>query len=328
MDYHTAGEPFRIVVAGAPDIEGRTILDKRAFVSAHADEVRRVIIDEPRGHADQYGCFVTEPDDSGAAFGVIFFHKDGYSTACGHGTIAVATWAAAEGPATGRGGWEFSCHRRAVGQAARRRHCGGGACDGGFVRERAVFRGGTREIELETSRGPITADIAYGGAYYASIEASSVDLAVRPQSVGNFISLGREMKALLRDHPSTDHSTDQRLSGLYGTIFYEDQGARDGLLHQRNVTIFADGEVDCSPCGSGTSARLALLDDSGELGEGEVLDHESVTGTSFRAPVLEKVLEHDRPAVITEVIGSAFRTGSARFELDPADPLGLGFQLR
>ena len=327
VDYHTAGEPFRIVVAGAPDIEGRTILDKRAFVSAHADEVRRLIINEPRGHADQYGCFVTEPDDSGAAFGVIFFHKDGYSTACGHGTIAVATWAAAEGllPA------EEGRNSAAIDVPSGRLRVDiiveeGRVTEVSFVNVPSFVA--AREVELETSRGPITADIAYGGAYYASIEASSLDLAVTPQTVGDFISLGREIKALLRDHPSTDHPTDHRLSGLYGTIFYEDQGARDGLLRQRNVTIFAGGEVDRSPCGSGTSARLALLDDSGELSEGDVLDHEGVTGISFRARVLERVLEHDRPAVITEVTGSAFRTGTARFELDPADPLGLGFQLR
>ena len=97
VDYHTGGEPFRIVVDGAPPLEGRTVLERRRWARDHADHVRRLLVDEPRGHADMYGCFVTPPDDAGADLGVVFFHNEGYSTACGHGTIALVTWAIDEG---------------------------------------------------------------------------------------------------------------------------------------------------------------------------------------------------------------------------------------
>jgi proline racemase len=327
VDYHTAGEPFRIVVGGAPDLEGATVLDKRAFVSAHADEVRQLIINEPRGHADQYGCYVTDPDDSGAAFGVIFFHKDGYSTACGHGTIAVATWAAAEGLIPANEGSNPTAIDVPSGRLQVDVKVANGVVeDVTFVNVPSYAT--ARGIEVPTSQGTVSADMIYGGAFYASVDVTEFGLSVTPENVERFISLGREIKSVLHDHAATDHPADARLSGLYGTIFFEHLGSSDDSVHQRNVTIFADGEVDRSPCGSGTSGRLALLYAAGLVDRETTLRHESVTGIEFTARVLDEVEEFGRPAVITEVTGSAYRTGTARFELDPADPLGLGFQLR
>jgi len=163
-------------------------------------------------------------------------------------------------------------------------------------------------------------DVSYGGAIYASVPASRFGLRVAPGDLPALIAAGRAVKQALEGTPVARHPDDERLSGVYGTILYEDVGP----LHQRNVTIFADGEVDRSPCGSGTSARCALLAADGLLGDGDVLRHDSIVGSTFTARVIGSVAE----GVLTEVEGMAYRTGEHRFVLDPRDPLGTGFVLR
>jgi proline racemase len=153
-------------------------------------------------------------------------------------------------------------------------------------------------------------------------------LAVEPANVSAFIELGREIKDRLNRDEVATHPEDPRLSGVYGVIFYEDVADGSVPLRQRNVTVFADGEVDRSPCGSGTSARLALLHRDGRIGVGQRLVHESVIRTEFGAEVVEETEAYGRPAVVTEVTGRAHRTGYHQFVLDPEDDLGTGFLLR
>ena len=183
-------------------------------------------------------------------------------------------------------------------------------------------------ITVDTSRGPVSVDLAWGGAIYALVDASDLgepSLDVVPENLTALISLGREIKAGLADHPDTVHPEDDRLSGVYGTIFVDRFGTLpSGELHQRNVTIFADGQVDRSPCGSGTAARVAALHAAGELRSGQSLVNESIVGTRFRAKVLEETAE----GVIPVVTGSAHRVATSTFELDPLDDLVPGFVLR
>jgi proline racemase len=177
---------------------------------------------------------------------------------------------------------------------------------------------------VSTSRGQVTADLAYAGAIYASVRAQALGLTVRPADLPHLITIGREVRDAVNRTDLARHPTDPRLSGVYGTIWYDEVGPG----HQRNCTVFADGEVDRSPCGSGTSARLALLYADGALHRGENLVHESIIGTTFEARVVDEANDGGQPAVLTEVRGSAYRTGEHTFTLDPADPLGIGFQLR
>lgn len=181
-DYHTAGEPFRIVTSGVPDIPGETILQRRAFAqsSVAVDAVRRLLVNEPRGHADMYGGFLVEPDDSGADFGVLFWHKDGYSTACGHGTIALGAWAVQ----SGRVAAELDGDTDVVIDVPSGRVTARVSCRGGQV-ERVSFRNIAsyvlgRRVDVPTSRGAVVADISYGGALYASVAAADVGLSVTP----------------------------------------------------------------------------------------------------------------------------------------------------
>jgi proline racemase len=322
VDYHTAGEPFRIVTS--VEVPGASVPDRRVFAqsSPEVDAVRQLLVNEPRGHADMYGGFVVPGNDEDAHFGVLFWHKDGYSTACGHGTIALGTWAVESGlvPASPDGVTDVVIDVPS-GRVVARVACSGGAVSTVAFRNVPSYVD-RRGVPVSTSRGDVAVDISFGGAFYASVAASLVGLSVTPACYADLIAVGREIKWALDS--SVVHPVDPRLNGLYGTILYDDLGATESGPHQRNVAIFADGEVDRSPCGSGTSARLALLYDEGRLGDGQVLRHSSIVGTTFLGRVVDVV----DGGVITEVEGAAYQTGTATFTLDPRDPLGTGFTLR
>ena len=332
-DYHTAGEPFRIVSGGVGPIPGKTVLDKRAWAIENLDHVRRLLVCEPRGHADMYGCFVTEPDDEGGDLGVLFFHNAGFSTACGHGTIALATWAVECGviapsePET----------RMVVDVPSGRLDVVARVEDGRVVSAR--FRNvpsfvHSRGLRVGTrSAGEVVLDVCFGGAFYASVDARALEplgLAVEPANLGRFVEIGREIKDDLNATAEVFHPSEPRLRDIYGTIFFEDLDGEAGGpgISQRNATVFADGEVDRSPCGSGTSARLALLHADGALAAGEPLDHSGVVGTRFEGRVVGETTVGGIPAVVTEVEGSAHLTGHHQFVLGRDDPLGPGFLLR
>ncbi len=316
VDYHTGGEPFRIVTAGVPPLEGTTILERRRFARDHLDRFRRLLVHEPRGHADMYGCHVVPPNDDDADLGVVFFHNEGYSTACGHGTIALVTWALEQGIVERREG-----DNRVVVDVPSGRLETWATVDDGRVQS-VRFRNVPAFVRAEGVRAAgREVDIAFGGAFYASLEER-----VEPAELPRVIELGRAIKAGIEAEHEIVHPLEPELRGLYGVIFWQDEPGEP--LTQRNVTVFADGEVDRSPCGSGTSARLALLDAQGRLPRGAALRHLSIVGSEFTGRVVGGAEVAGLPAVVTEVEGSAFRTGRADFELDPNDPLGEGFVLR
>jgi proline racemase len=317
-DYHTAGEPFRIVEAGVVDIPGESVAARREHASRsdEVDRVRRLLCHEPRGHADMYGCFLVPPDDDGADIGVLFWHKDGYSTACGHGTIALGVWAVESGrvdaPAEGEVDVTIDVPSGRVVARVRRR---AGAVESVAFRNVPSYVM-ARGVEADS----VQADVAFGGAIYAFVPAEVLGLRVVPEDLAELIAAGRRVKRALDGTEISRHPTDHRLSGIYGTVIYEELGP----LHQRNVAIFADGEVDRSPTGSATSARTALLAADGALDSWETWRNESIVGTAFQA----RAIGEARDGLLTEVEGTAFRTGEHRFVLDPRDPLGTGFVLR
>jgi proline racemase/trans-L-3-hydroxyproline dehydratase len=318
VDYHTAGEPFRIVTGGVPDIPGDSVRDRREQAARRdeVDFVRRLLCHEPRGHADMYGCFVVPPDDPSARLGVLFWHKDGYSTACGHGTIALGAWAVE----SGRVAAPNDGHIDVVIDVPSGRVVARARMKAGSVASVAFRNVPSFVIARDVEAAGVRVDVAYGGAIYASVPAEQFGLHVTPKDLPQLIDAGRQVKRELSGTEYARHPADERLSGIYGTILYEEVGD----LHQRNVTVFADGEVDRSPCGSGTSARCALLAAEGRLRPGEELRHDSIINTTFTARIVEAVDD----GVVTEVEGTAYRTGEHRFTLDERDVLGTGFVLR
>lgn len=331
VDYHTAGEPFRIVTDGVGPLLGKSVSEKRAYAMEHLDHVRRFLVNEPRGHADMYGGFVTEADDEEGDLGVVFFHNEGFSTACGHGTIALATWAIENNwystevldrkdrkllidVPSGRVKVTLDIEDGQVGSTVRFQNVPS------FVHSRG--------LSIETKLGTVVADIAFGGAFYACVDVNDLGLAVESENLPTLIEIGRQIKSTINTEYVVQHPVETGLREIYGVIFVEDEGFTENVLTQRNVAIFADGEVDRSPCGSGTSARLALLHESGLLTRGTKLENKSIIGTRFRGIVLSEVQVASTPAVITEIEGNAHITGYHHFVLDSEDPLDVGFFLR
>ncbi|MEU3549474.1 proline racemase family protein [Streptomyces longwoodensis] len=338
IDWHTGGEPFRIVPSSPAAVtgDGLTVAQRRV-IAMNSDEVqwmRALLCSEPRGHADMYGGFLVPPDDAGAHLGVLFWHKDSFSTACGHGTMALGAWAVASGrvPAPADGITDVIVDVPSGRVTASVRTSKGLVEEVTFTNVASHVH--ATDIPVETSHGPATVDIAFGGAMYAVLPAATIGLKVRPQDVSQLIAVGREIRDALNTAGVAEHPNDPRLSGVYGTIFVEEvspprvhaDGSRQ--LHQRNITVFADGEVDRSPCGSGTSARVALLAATGELRPGDELHHESVVGSVFRARIKKPATSHGQPAVIASMTGTAHMVAECRFTVDPRDDLVPGFVLR
>jgi proline racemase len=266
-------------------------------------------VNEPRGHADMYGCFVVPPNDSGADLGVVFFHNEGYSTACGHGTIALVTWAVDEGLVS-----VAEPETPVVVDAPSGRLATVARVEDGRVAS-VTFMNVPCYVDRLVELEGVPAAIAFGGAFYVHVDAADLGLEVAPSRLPELIAAGRRLKRAVEERWEVVHPLEPELHGIYGVRF--SQG-------ELNVTVFADGEVDRSPCGSGTSARLALLHDEGRLGTGEPLRHLSIVGSEFTG----RVVDETPAGVVTEVEGSAHLTGRHEFVLDPNDELGEGFLLR
>jgi proline racemase/trans-L-3-hydroxyproline dehydratase len=275
-----------------------------------------------------YGGFIVPPDDDGAHFGVLFWHKDGFSTACGHGTIALGVWAVRTGRvAAPPDGVTDVVVDVPSGRVTARVHTEGGrvrAVD--FVNVPSYHI--ADDVAVSTSRGHLRVAVGFGGAIYAQVDAASAGLSVAPQRYQELIALGREIKWALSGSRWARHPSDERLSGVYGTILFEDLGDDAGGPHQRNVTIFADGELDRSPCGSGTAARVAALAAAGRLASGRTLTHDSIVGSRFTARIEAHTTADGFAAVVPSITGIAHPTGEHVFEMDPDDELVPGFVLR
>ncbi|MBH0117151.1 proline racemase family protein [Salinibacterium sp. NG253] len=331
VDYHTGGEPFRIVSSLPVSIEGVGVPEKRVYAmqSPELERIRQILCFEPRGHADMYGGFIVEPNDAGAHFGVLFWHRDGFSTACGHGTIALGVWAIESGLiAIDPSGITDVVIDVPSGRVTARVHTDDDSVTGvDFINVASYVL--AERVPVATSLGEVVVDVTFGGAIYAQLDAASVGLTVTPEDAAAVIAIGREIKWALNDSECAVHPSDERLSGIYGTIVYETLPPHPGgAVHQRNATIFADGELDRSPCGSGTCARLATLTANGTLADGATLVHDSIVGSQFTARVLERVEAEGYDAVMPQVSGMAFKTGEHVFTVDARDTLTPGFVLR
>jgi proline racemase len=331
VDYHTGGEPFRIVAEPPVPIPGDVVADRRirAIGDAAVDGLRKMLCFEPRGHADMFGGFITPPDEAGADFGVLFWHKEGFSTACGHGTIALGVWAVESNRvvADPTGVTDVTVDVPS-GRVVARVHTAAGQVTGvDFVNVPSYVL--ATDVEIKTSRGRVLVDIGYGGSIYAHLRAADVGLSVEPGKVNELTAIGREVKSLLTETPYAQHPTDDRLNGVYGTILFDELGQNQhGDLHQRNVTIFANGAVDRSPCGSGSASRVAVLAARGALKPERYLVHDSIVGSRFACTVVGETTADGFDAVIPTVTGMAYRCGSSQFTVDPRDPLVPGFVLR
>jgi proline racemase len=320
IDMHAGGEPLRVVIDGLPPIEGRTVLEKRRYFREHYDYLRTGLIWEPRGHADMYGAVITPAVD--ADFDVFFLHNEGYSTMCGHAIIAL-TKLVVETQLVSKNEITFNVPAGRISARA-------SVVDGQIVE--TSFRNVPSFVHLRNQRvdvpgiGAMSFDVAYGGAFYAFVSAQELGLRLEPDEANRLIEYGRLIKHAVMSHFPIAHPFEEDLSFLYGTIFTGPPN--DPAHHSRNVCIFAEGELDRSPTGSGMSARAALHFAAGELRLNERITIESILGSTMSVKVAEATKFGLFDAVIPVVSGTASIIGRNEFYFDPEDPFRNGFIFR
>lgn len=321
---HTGGEPLRVVISGLPPIKGDTVLEKRRYFREHYDHIRRGLIWEPRGHADMYAAIITPSADADAD--VFFLHNEGYSTMCGHAIIALTKFVIEAGLVqTGAANCPITFNVPAGKVFAR------ALIENGQVRA-ASFRNVPSFVYLKDQSvqvpglGPVHFDVAYGGAFYAFVDAEPLGLSLTAGDYSRLIDYGRRIKHAVATYFSIEHPFEKDLSFLYGTIFIGP--AQESGHHSRNVCIFAEGEVDRSSTGTGVSARAAIHHAKGELQLNQKITIESIVGSVMTVAAVEATTFGPFDAVIPEVNGTASITGRSEFYFDPDDPFREGFILR
>lgn len=325
-DMHTGGEPVRIVTSGWPDVPGVSILDKRAYARANHDHLRRTLMFEPRGHYDMYGALLLAPSLPGADFAVLFMHNEGWSTMCGHATIALGRYAVEKGlvpitePVT-RIGLECPCGLVQVAVEV----SGGRPGRVSFDSVPAFLS--ARDLVVDVpGHGQVTCDVAYGGAFYALADCHRFGLEFGRDRIRDFVDAATALSDAVRAAHRLSHPESADLEFLYGSIL-SDGGDGNGQP-TKNVCVFADAEVDRSPTGSGVTARLAAMHARGLVGAGEPRVFESVTGSRFEGAIVSAFDYGGRPAVTVRVAGRSHWSGRAEYVVEPDDPLGGGFLLR
>ena len=322
IDTHTGGTPTRTVVEGIPVLPGRSMREKMHYLRDNMDDFRTFLMWEPRGHKVMAGALITEPVEQGADVGIIFFEGGLYPSMCGHSTIGAATalvetgYISAKEPVT-----SFTFDTPA-----------------GLVNVRVIVEDGSaksvtfqnvpsflykKDVQIEVpGLGPVIADIAYGGNFFAILQADSVGVVVEPKNINNLIQVGNRIKHALNDQIEVRHPEFPSIRDVSYVQFVAPPTLPEANL--KNVVV-APSEVDRSPCGTGTSAMVAALFARGKLGMSERFIYESIIGSTYEAKIVRKTQVGDYPAVIPEITGSAYITGFNRFVVDPADPLKNGF---
>jgi trans-L-3-hydroxyproline dehydratase len=325
VDVHIEGEPLRIITGGFPDLPGKTILARRHHIRESLDHLRMTLMWEPRGHREMYGCIITPPVSPGADIGVLFMHNEGYSTGCGHGIIGLTTAVLETG----------MMHMEEPETTLRIDTPAGPVTAHAQVSDRRVksvrfhnvpsFVVALDESVDVPGLGKVRYDLAFGGAFYAYVEAKQVGLTCSQEEVHSLVEKGMAIKRAVMDSRPLAHPFEKDLSFLYGTIFIAP--SKTAETDSCNVCIFADGQVDRSPTGTGVSGRLAIHHARGEISINQPMIIESIIGSRFIGRIIKVTTFGPYDAVVAEVEGRAHITGRHEFLLDPDDPLMHGFIL-
>ncbi len=326
IDAHTAGEPLRIITSGIPDLPGETILAKRRYAQENIDYLRRALMWEPRGHADMYGCIMTEPVTPNGDLGVLFLHNAGFSTMCGHGIIGLAKVGLDTGLIDKPGDQPVVKMDTPAGRVTAYGFRENGRITSISFHNVPSFVYAHDQIVDVPGIGQLRYDVAFGGAFYAFCRAEDLGVSLTRVDFRQLIDVGMRVKQAIMDSLIITHPFEEDLGFLYGTIIVG--AAHDPRHHSRNVCIFADGEVDRCPTGTGVSARAALHYARGDIGLHEPFTVESILGTTFTSEVAEITRFGAYEAVIPQVTGMAYITGRNELLIDPTDPLRHGFILR
>jgi proline racemase len=324
VDSHTEGMPTRVITGGVATLPGATMLERKLWFEANSDELRLLLMREPRGHGAMSGAILQAPTRPDADFGVLFIEVSGCLPMCGHGTIGVATVLVETGMVPVTEPVTTVRLDTPAGLVTVRVDVADGRARGVTLRNvpSFVLRTGAR-IDVP-GLGNVTYDMAFGGNFYALLPAASVGVAPYPERASELIDVGRRIMAAINDADRPVHPEDERIAGCRHVVLHEP--GTDGA-DARAATSIHPGWLDRSPCGTGTSARLAQLHAAGALDAGQPFVNESVIGTRFTGRVVEETTVAGRPAVIPEITGRAWITGMGQYLLDAEDPFPAGFAL-
>ena len=324
VDAHTEGMPTRVVTAGVGAIPGATMLERKLHFEAHSDELRLLLMREPRGHGAMSGAILQSPAHPDADVGVVFIEVSGYLPMCGHATIGVVTVLVEEGMVPVTEPETVVKLDVPAGLVEARVRVQDGRPRAVTLRNLPAYAHALdAEVEVP-GLGRVTYDLAYGGNFYAIVEAAALGPEAVPGRADELIARGAEIMTAVNAADSPVHREDPRIRGCRHVIF---TAPGSGGADARGATSIHPGWLDRSPCGTGTSARLAQLHARGELAVGEPWVHESVIGSRFTGRIVAETEVGGRPAVVPEITGRAWVTGRAEYVLDPEDPFPAGFSL-
>ena len=327
IDLHTAGEPLRVILKGYPEIQGHDVLSRRRYCQDELDHLRTALMLEPRGHSDMYGCLLVPPDNPDSDFGVLFLHNAGYSTMCGHAIIALTYLMHARGWKDASGDkmeLRIDAPCGTIHSWIERDHL-----DHPTVSFRGVpsFVVGTRAEVAVPPWGRVQYVLAYGGAFYAYVDADELGLDISLENSIEIKETGMLIKqAVMAKDDRISHPFESDLSFLYGTIFTSKRSPAG--CDSYNVCIFADGELDRCPTGSGLSGRMAIEHLVHGLPLQKSFSVESITGGKYVGFAESELNFGSHAAVVPQISGQAFITGEHTFILEENDVLGRGFRIR
>ena len=325
IDYHTEGEPMRFVVDGVPRLPGATLMEQSEHLAAHARDLLGFALYEPRGHAAMCGAILTDPVTPGADVGVLFIEPLGPVHMCGHGAIALGAMLVESGRVAAPGGTATVTLDTPAGLVSCRVSSGAGRPTSVTIRNVPAFSAGLDLDVAVAGLGRVGFDLAYGGHFYALVEAAACGLTLEPKEAARIVEVGERIRLAIEASVPLVHPAMPAARGLLYVQFYEPPRRPDA--HLRNAVVVAPAGLDRSPCGTGTSARLANLHARGRLGVGEVFGHESIIGTLFTGRIAALTSVADTPAIVPEITGRAWLTGRATLSLDATDPFPAGFLL-
>ena len=326
IDSHTAGEATRIVVGGIPNIKGNTMPEKKQYLEDHLDHIRTAIMLEPRGHNDMFGSVMTQPCDPDADFGIIFMDGGGYLNMCGHGSIGAMTVAVETGVVPME-----EAITNVVMEAPAGIIKGDVKVENGKVQSVSIFNVPAflykkdQEVELP-GVGKVKFDISFGGSFFAIVHASQFGLKIEPKNAAKLTDMAMELRDIINREIEIQHPTLKHIKTV-DLVEIWDEPTNPAATY-KNVVIFGQGQVDRSPCGTGTSAKLATLHARGELKEGEKFVYESILGTLFEGEIVGTTKVGEFDAVLPKITGSAYMTGFNNFLIDEDDPVKYGFILK
>jgi proline racemase len=324
VDSHTEGMPTRVITGGLGPVPGETMQERRLYFERHLDHLRLLLMREPRGHSAMSGAFLQPSTRPDADWGVLFVEVSGLLPMCGHGTIGVATVLVECGMVEVTEPETRIRLDTPAGLVEARVSVSGGRAERVTLRNVPAFVSALdAQVEVD-SLGPVRYDMAFGGNFYALVPAASVGLDPVPARAEELIARGLEIAHAINACAEPVHPVDAAIRGCKHVVFHAP--GRNGA-HARNATAIHPGWLDRSPCGTGTSARMAALHARGELALGQEFVNESIIGSRFNGRLVEEVALGTTSAVVPEVTGRAWITGMSTYLLDPSDPFPAGFSL-